>query len=137
MMGVARSRLWLRGNSWSVPIQVALGEGCETASPGAQVLDHVMASSGLSGGLCVGGGWKCAVGSVKCTSNSNGTPWGSWSYCCQRSRDLGTGLMRETAGPQALGCKLSLMPSPEAGTGERSVPAYKRHMLVEETRCPF
>lgn len=36
MMGVARSRLRLRGNSWSVPIQVALGEGCQPRCTGPE-----------------------------------------------------------------------------------------------------
>lgn len=71
-------------------------------------------------------------------SNSSGTPWGTVPSTCRcHSRDLGSELLREVVGPQALGCRQCLIPSLEAGAVERSAHAYKRCTLVEEMYCPF
>lgn len=46
-------------------------------------------------------------------------------------------MLKEGAGPQALGYRQCLIPSLEAGVGERGLHAYKRCTLVEEMCCPF
>jgi len=86
--------------------------------------------------------WKHADGSLRHSSNSSGMLWGmvpstGWGCCCWHSRNLGSEMLREDAGPQASGCRQCLIPALEAGAGKRGVHAYRRYTLIEEMCCPF
>lgn len=90
-------------------IQVVLGESCATARPGMEVPGCGCGEKWLVQQFACGRGLE-TDGSLRHTNNSSGTPQDmvpstGWGCCCWHSRDLGSEMLREDAGPRGLGLK--------------------------------